>query len=81
MEFVSTLGFSPAQAVSSRRMKSGTSEARGVHSRRVRLFLSQATLEEWVVADKADVKEHHLVMHGEAPRSSRWKTPCTSLGW
>src|SRR5208282_5967972 len=32
---------------------------------KVRLFLSQATLEEWAVADKADVQEHHLVIHGE----------------
>jgi len=34
----------------------------------MRLFLSQATLEEWALADKADVQEHHLVMHGEVGR-------------
>jgi hypothetical protein len=32
------------------------------------LFLSQATLEEWVVADKADVREHHLLLHGESAK-------------
>ncbi len=34
----------------------------------MRLFLSQATLEEWALADKADVQEKHLVMHGEEGR-------------
>jgi len=32
----------------------------------VRLFLSQATLEEWALADKADVRDAHLVMHGDS---------------
>jgi hypothetical protein len=49
-------------------MKSGTSEPTGVDSLLVRLFLSQATLEEWVVADKADVQEHHLLIHNESAR-------------
>jgi hypothetical protein len=31
----------------------------------VRLFLSQATLEEWALADKADVQDRHLVLQGE----------------
>jgi hypothetical protein len=30
----------------------------------VRLFLSQATLEEWAQADKADVQDHQLLLHG-----------------
>jgi hypothetical protein len=34
----------------------------------VRLFLSQATLEEWLVADKADVRDHHLLLHAESAR-------------
>ena len=34
----------------------------------MRLFLSQATLEEWAVADKADVREHHLLIHDEGTR-------------
>lgn len=34
----------------------------------MKLFLSQATLEEWALADKADVQEHHLVIHGEAAK-------------
>jgi hypothetical protein len=34
----------------------------------MRLFLSQATLEEWLVADKADVREHHLLIHEESAR-------------
>jgi hypothetical protein len=34
----------------------------------VRLFLSQATLEEWAQADKADVQERHLVLHGTPGR-------------
>ena len=44
----------------------GDFRAQGSTLTSVRLFLSQATLEEWVVADKADVKEHHLVLHGES---------------
>ncbi len=34
----------------------------------VKLFLSQATLEEWALADKADVQEKHLVIRGEPAR-------------
>ena len=34
----------------------------------MRLFLSQATLEEWAVADKADVREHHLLVHADSTR-------------
>ncbi|HXX32197.1 MAG TPA: hypothetical protein VEJ89_15960 [Myxococcaceae bacterium] len=31
----------------------------------MRLFLSQATLEEWALADRADVRDQSLVLHGE----------------
>lgn len=31
----------------------------------MRLFLSQATLEEWALADRADVQERHLLIHEE----------------
>ena len=32
----------------------------------MRLFLSQATLEEWALADKADVRDQQLVLHGDS---------------
>ena len=31
----------------------------------MKLFLPQATLEEWATSDKADVREHALVLSGE----------------
>jgi hypothetical protein len=41
--------------------------APGCYSRPpVRLFLSQATLEEWALADKADVRDQQLVLHGDS---------------
>jgi hypothetical protein len=46
----------------------GDFQGRVVHCDTVRLFLSQATLEEWALADKADVQEQHLVVHGESAR-------------
>jgi hypothetical protein len=50
-------------------MKSGTSEAGGVdYGAPMRLFLSQATLEEWLVANKADVQDQHLLIHEESSR-------------
>lgn len=50
-------------------MKSGTSELEGATLKRhMRLFLSQATLEEWALADRADVQEHHLLIHAEGRR-------------
>jgi hypothetical protein len=33
-----------------------------------RLFLSQAQLEEWALADKADIQDDQLVLAGEAAR-------------
>ena len=33
-----------------------------------RLFLSQAQLEEWALADKADIQDDQLVLTGEAAR-------------
>jgi hypothetical protein len=33
-----------------------------------RLFLSQAQLEEWALADKADIQDDHLVLTGQSTR-------------
>ena len=57
----------PSRFMSGRR-RTHVFRARVLHSPPVRLFLSQATLEEWALADKADVQDHHLVMHGESVR-------------
>ena len=46
----------------------------------MRLFLSQATLEEWAVADKADVREQRC-SSTRTPLGFRWKTRSTWPAW